>query len=76
MKKVLILSGLAPFLSEKLSLSGSFHHHRVERQLWVHTLGEDDVKYGVHTFAFFDGDVNNLRDFAFKNVSVTVVDND
>ena len=76
MKKVLIQRGLAPFLSEKLSLSGCFHHHRVECQLRVHTLGENNMKYGVHAFAFFDGDVNNLRDFAFKNVSVTVVDND
>ena len=40
----------------------------------VHSLGQNDFENRVHPFAFFNGDINNLGNFAFDVFAVVKYD--
>ncbi len=57
-----------------LGAANGFHRHGVHCLTRIHPFGQNHVENGIHPLAFFDGNVGQLRNFAFKFGLVVVND--
>lgn len=59
-------NALFVYIGKCLCLSDGFHHHRIQSLSGVHAFGENDFENRIHSFALFDGNVDNLTELALK----------